>query len=516
MNIKKWVFIIAFILLMIAMVPWTDGYLVKHSYYALIKNLNAKNPNYHIEVLGYDRGWLDSTVQIAIEPSNKTAKAKNPSFEGILIDQIITHGPYVPDPVTGDWIMALAEINTEVSLPATLVSSFTKDSDKGDLYATTLVGFLGDLKSDISMPAYAASHIPGLVKLSWSGMTGHLETKIMHHQVKNIQGTLALGALSVQTNSGSIVLSPFSAQFNLTSQSVGLWQGTKNTSIPYVTISDLQGPRLIVKNINLDTVFSVGQDNLYNLQTKIAMNSLTTADFAVGPALLKLSATHVNYPLMIKSFYAAYASIDKLNEFVPLLIMPDTLVTETVELTTSAGKLSSTGQFYWPKSTPLPKLLDDVVKQAGYKVDLRASISLVNKALELLYPHVPVPVSSESSDAGLISKIENWGHEKKIPLDVSYQLKDIVLRKLPTPVFIATIDRYVLTKQLISPIAEEIKSAYTLVHPIPTKLAPIIPVVAAQPVLTDYEIMKNKLNDWIKQGLITQNNDDYVTTLIHQ
>jgi uncharacterized protein YdgA (DUF945 family) len=541
------IFIIVFILSLVAIIPLADGYLVKKNYLAFIKNFNSENHHLHVKVMEYSLGWLGSSVRLQIEPINALPTTKvNPALMKMTIDQHVTHGPYLHEQVTDSWTFSLAEVQSYISFPAQFTTLFVKQGDQSDLRADTLISFFGNSATHIIVPVYIAQNLSGISKVTWNGLVGDINVGVVDNHLHQIQANFVIGAVMLQSESGSLVTSEVNVAYDSAYQSIGLWSGKHKMQVPSVTMTDNNGQRLLINGLNLESIFGADKNNLYNSQLNVAMNNLTVSDLSVAPSSIKLAVNHLNAKAMIDLLHTLSAKKlqrEQVEIILPTLIMADTTLDEAVNLNTSVGRFHSQGQIYWPQNIELPKTVENVSTNVKFKLDIQVSVALVNKVIALIYgddqyqnvtivqPVAPAqsqPDMSQPSEEKMVAQIDGWAHDNKIPLDISYQLKDLVHRKLANAVFAKVMDGYVVKKDLTDAIANQLKSEYALLNPNlkdkiknldPSIVVAPLPVVTPPPApivhqeITPAGLMHKKINDLIKLGKIKQDNDEYIISI---
>lgn len=538
------------IIICIGVVPWVDGYLFKQNYLNLLKTLSSEN-NHIIKILDYRQGWLGSYAKLYIEPLNyKTADQTKPA-KGMIIEQTITHGPFLYDRINNQWEFARAEIQSDVSFPGALQTVLVNQTDQSDLHAITVVNLAGDYISQVQMPAFVLKNIPGLKNITWYGLGGILTAQVVNNRAKRLTGDFIIGALVIQINDAeSIRSNEITFQYDTDLQSLGIWNGRYDVGFLGVAINNVNGFDALVNGLNVTNAFGVDKNNFYNNSIRFSLNKLQVGDLLVNPSTVSLAVNHLNVQGLVgfinevsavKTAEVSQENLQKMSELFPSLLSPSSTINEVVKIETSAGRLESNGKVFWPEGHPLPKTAEEFMANVNFQINIRVSISLVNKVIELLYndhsvqekPTLQSVINSEvqstpsvPTEQSLIAHVDALSHDNQIALDVSFQLKDLIYRHLPLDVFVSNIDQYVLKKEMSSQVAEQLKSEYAVLNPkgklapppLLQKPKPVQPmsVPSVPPKNPSMEIAKQMLQNWIKQGLLVQEDGDYVTNIVRQ
>jgi uncharacterized protein YdgA (DUF945 family) len=553
MRTKIYMVVAILLLIGVGMIPWIDGYLFKQHYINFLNSLATEKQS-KIKVLEYHLGWLSSTARISMEPIDLNVElgGSTPAMQSQMnvtfLNQTIKHGPYVFDDAQGMWTFARAIIQSHITLPAIVKSIMTSQDSQADVRMNTVVTLSGNYLSQFSSAPFTVMPIlPG--KMIWQGMKGNINLFVSNNQVTQAAGHIDLGAVNAQFDTNAIVWSGMTYQYDMSAQNNGLWVGKQSIALPEFSMSKSGMVIIGVRGINLDFSSDIGTNKYYNVVMQASLNSLVTADISIGPSTLKLSLEHFNLKGMAdfirvsrgvsKTMLATHGQQrPEMAGFLPKAITPITVINESATIVTSSGKLGSTGQIFWPKNMALPTTLEDVIANAGMKMNLRISTTLVNRLIDTYYHHQQGDAASasektaqlsEPTEAGLLAQVDVWTSQNQIPLDVSFQIKDFIKRHLSQEVFAANVDPFVTRKEISAEIVDQLKQKYAVLHPEPTPPVPgaaataaITPTPPPPPVVTQVKQvspadgMRNIVAEWVKMGCLIQDEEDYVTTITYE
>ncbi len=522
---KRDLLLAVLILVFIAMIPWLDGYLVKTCYLAFIEKQNVTNPNFKINVIDYSMGWIGSSVVLHIEPVNTKQTTDKNTLSAFVttIEQEISHGPYLYDDFNKRWTFALAEIKSDVIFPSYFSSVMIKQSEYSDLHAETLVGFLGSSTSHVAMPIFNFKPMPGMPKMIWNGMNGEITLAVDDNLIQKIKANFTIRAVKIEGAIG-LATSDATATYDLSYQPVGLWNGEYHITIPNILISDATGPRATFKDIHIDKKFGTNNKNLYGINARLSLGNSLISDLFVNSLLVNFSIDNLTVKSILNLLHTPPKNTAEFNLSIPTLISATTVLNGNIALNTSLGNLRVTGQAFWPKEIPLPNTVNTIETHYNAKLDARVPVVLINKLIELLYGArsqgstsiSAAQIIAQPSEQVILNQIDVWKDQHWIALDISIQLEDLVKRKLASDVFARNIDRYVLMKELSENIATQLKAEYQALYSNLQNPPSSTPVPVAQQASNPADMVHKKIDEWIKQGVIKQDGDSYVLSIIRK
>jgi uncharacterized protein YdgA (DUF945 family) len=544
MRIKLIMAIVLVVVVMIGvgMIPWYDGYLVKQNYLSLLKALSVKNQT-QIKVISYHRGWLTSDVKLEIESSFIQAmnSEDNPAGQIVrsnpmIIEQHIKHGPLVFDDAENAWTLKQANIQSRFTLPVSMKLFLKNKTQSPDIQMNTNLSFFGAYHSNFESAPFTIVIIPGLMEINWQGWKGTIVTYLQNNQIKQTTGNMTIGDMSAKSSFGSYQMRAASYQYDLMREPTGWWSGKQSMSLPNISITDAQGIVSNMTNLNISFLSRIAPNNLYHAEMTYSLQGFTSSDFSVNPSSLTLIFDNFNEKAMMDLLRTTTAvgkmammhdARPQMYAFSSVAITPESVINGKINFTSNVGKLTSSGQIYWPKNFPLPKDTNELIAGASAKVEVHVSMSLVNYFIDKFYQNNSVDNSAsieatQPTENGLLAQIDVWTKSNEIPLDVSFQLKDLVARHLPASVFATNIATFVTKKEISQSIADQMKARYALLYPDPKKtpappmLIPVVQAPVAPVVISPAEKMKNSVAEWVKQGYLTINNDEYVTTITRE
>ncbi|EKD74181.1 MAG: hypothetical protein ACD_45C00049G0004 [uncultured bacterium] len=504
MDRKQYVigFWVLLVLILLVMLPWIDGLIFKRDYFNFITLLNA-NKRVNIKVLEYHQGYIASDAKISVSP------LIHPSPENsFLLEQHISHGPWVKDHRNNRRTFALAFIQNKVHAPSMEALLLTKDTSVAEM--NTLVTLNGHYLSQIKTPVFV---LP-IGNISWQGLTGNMDFYVVGSRIKQITTDLTIGAISAHLGEHSLITQDAHMHYVLQPDVRGLFSGSSDFVIPLVTLNQ-QNNTFFLKNARLTNAFQVVDTNFYQNHLQFSLEQLSIPDFLINPSTLDISFDNISAEGLLRIIKATHemplANYEQYGALVPGLITLATVIKEDVMLNTSYGSLLLNGQINWPFAV---NTWNDVMQGAKGTLNIRVSVSLVNQLLKWIPAHSLKDGASAHQDSlvspekKLLEQIDTWSTENKLDLSVGLQIKDVIQLNLPPDLFARKIDQFVQLKEIPADIAAQIKNQYALAKKPPVQTAKL-PQPPANP-------MQETWDRWIKQGLIKQDKDNYVTLITYE
>lgn len=448
--------IVLLILVAIVITPLIDGMLFKSNYYHFIQALET-DKRVKISILEYHEGWMSSDAKLSIMPtvdlmpglpnSTPTGSYITPT---IILDQHIVHGPFVRDPFTHGYALGLASINSNMHLPATVEAVLlgNQANQNGVISINGLATLGGDYLNQINTPVFNIN-VPSVGSIVWQGLNGYMNFHMEDKHIQNIKSDMTIGAINAHSVVGSFITENANVKSDMTLDKTGLWNGSYAFTAPNISVSS-ENDIYSVKNVSFTTQFGVTATNLYATKLQILLDQLSSPQFSINQqSHINLSIENLNADALVNVITQARQDqsmtpeqTQKFEALLPTLISTTTLIKHDTAINTSWGRLIESSQASWPVAV---KTIDDLMKNVSAKADVRISISLVNKLIE---------IAAQQETPGA--------------------------QRATTP--------------NSSPTSETQQSA----APVPVSPA---------------DTMKQELADLIKKGFITQDKDDYVTSI---
>jgi len=505
----------AAVLIILATAPFINGYFFKRYYLGLLTNISDTS-QIKITVQDYKLGWFSSHAKLYVEPKANTAS-------GLTLLENISHGPIVYNSTLHRWSIAQALIENHMFLPEPANTLLLGANNQGFLHINTLAKFNGNFLNIISMPVINMQ-IPGAGKLSWQGLQGNTVLYTDNHVVNRVTSDVKMGALSVESMFGNLaMMQNTTVKYDINRAPIGLWNGSYVFSMPDFSYNSSDQKSFSVKNIAINNMFDLSQEKFYNSKLVFSMGKLILPDYDLDSVNLKLNVNNLNAQGLINFYNRApelpqgrnltAAQIDEYKNLFMQILDPTTMLTENIEMTTSLGNVSSNGKFYF--SAPF-STFDEAQKAASFQLNIRASVDSVNKWIELMTPRHDPEAPVETSPVAAVTPpdldqdIDGLINQNQISMKSAFGLKDLVKRRLSLKDFSYNLDQMVIRQDISKNSATQLKTNYAALANAQTSLPP------PKPKLTPLEQMKKQVSDWVSQGYIKQENNDYVTTITRE
>lgn len=506
------VFLFLFLLL-IALIPWMDGFYFKRHYLHLIDNFNRlENTNVKIQVIDYRVGWLQSTAKLQL------ALVSQSQFPlDVTVNQTIHHGPIVKDKINNQATFAFAAMDNYLHFPEQIEKFLLgNQTNKGVLEIVSVAYFNGDYFNKITTPIFALQ-MPGFGKMTWEGLKGDFNFKIDNDMIQKMDNSFTCGILTAESEESSPIslmrlkVQPITSNTSAVREQVGLWSGHSEVIIPAITLNKVDQLLFSLENLNVNYNIAIDSNN-YSLSEKIALQKLEIPNTdipTISPANFTLSVNNLNAPALVELIkFVRSEPLDdilkdpaKKQQYASLIIkiiQANTTINGDIAITTGSGNIIASGKINWPT---VPNNEEHLFLNAQAKINLKISTSL----LDILVGKFLVPPATPAANTRVNStptpqekfnrQVAQLAHQGKLPLSVAMQIIDMQDKQLSSEAFHTKLNQLGLAPDLIATIDQ----AYAQVKVEQVYLPPIQPA----------DIKKSTIESWVSQGYIIPDNNDY-------
>ncbi len=339
---RKLIYLIVIVAIIIAAAPFIDGYLFKNSFYqqvGLLQNELAKENNTadktEIKIDNYQMGWLQSTADLSI-----TTIKQRPNRPTVPITfhvkSIIHHGPLV-------WFdssprLAAASIDTSVFLPEFL-SMIIKTDESGFLQIHTLASLSGNKWTYIY--TVAPKSLEGLV--TWGGLKGDSKIVIANSLIEKLNNTLTFGKLNanfVMYNLPNVSVDAMQFSNSAERQSPNAMTGVGTASIPKITAKWQDGRTFDLTDLTVKADYSM-KDKIYQYHSETFIQTINfPATFPVQYISLAkhvFSLNDINLGYIFDNYKNWNNQEPNPDEVIVKLFTPNSKISSNLSLTTELG-----------------------------------------------------------------------------------------------------------------------------------------------------------------------------------
>lgn len=520
---KKLIYFVFLLVVVLALTPWITGFYFKREFFNLV-NIANQNNRIKISVVNYEHGWLSSTTKIHIAENLKQQPIE------LSFDEHITHGPVIYDQAKHTFVIAMAMIETNLHLPAAIEAKlFNNTAASSAVHLNTLVTFDGQWKNQIATPPISLK-MPDQ-SLSWEGLTGNYDVFIHQNRVNSIHSQISVGAISANKSSPTnmdLNISPFSLSYDGIRHTLGVWIGAFKFSMMNFKFNNGNGNQIQINDLIINTKNSLSADKLYDVTQQLSIHKLEmpmSPITLISPIIISLGASHFNIDgvIALSQFVNKMQSTDSSNadfkaQFISLvgkIITPTTSLQSDVSLSTPLGNLIING--HASNFTVGANTIEDITKNTQATMKIRVAMPLAYKLAELYFkmqapssnnpltsPNVtPInqPTEQMSMDA-FNDHIADLMKQGKLSLTNSIEIMTLSNQNLTLEQFTDKITALKLSPETISTLTETYAK---LLNKQQAKQAATLPSDISNP--------QDLIANWIKQGYITQNNNDFETSI---
>lgn len=544
---KVIILFIALIIIVLGVGPWITGHYFKKNYLDLIANYNQNNSGtFKITVLDYSAGWMSSRVILQLTP----VKNNITGMTFINIEENISHGPLVFGQGKTLPTIAAASILSTVRLPDQINALlFGKGRPEGLASIHSLAYFDGNCVNHIQMLPVNTS-ILGMANLDWQGLNGVITFKVntKTNQISQLNSDLTIENLSLKLNDAlgmgqntEFVLQSLVLKTDTALPSIDISSGGSQLTISGASWKNSTGLQFGLNNLVVQGSSQMNADNMVNFSNTLSIQKIEVPHYVI-PVI-----SAINYNLLVNNINAkelnAFIKLmqpgsnnDKQLEMqIPRIITATTNVKFDTGFNTPLGIFVFKGLAFWPAKVALPTTADEMRVNANAKADVRISIPLAKVLTEQainqwsntmegkITSGQPTMTPAETKTMSLADKSKDVLKEQlasllqsgSISLNAAIEVMSLYDQHPSLAAFKAELQKVELTPVIQAQLNQLYAQLYAAntqpaLPPAPT---PDNQQVAQQAAASS---LKNQIDEWIKQGYVTQDNNDYVTTIIYE
>lgn len=545
--------VILLLFIIIGLCPWITGYYFRQNYLNLIAHYNLQHES-KLTVTSYQYGWFSSQVVLKFNPFSPGPTQSNEIAEtsAITLEQNITHGPFVQDKIHHTYTLAIASLHTTVHFsPKIETIIFSQPKPGGIASIESITHFNNEWINRINVIPMTLSFI-GMDKTTWQGLEGTVSFKTDADLIRQLKSHFVFGELKITLEdpeqNTEFSLQSITHDTDSQHQPMGLWTGHSEIVIPAATLKTNSTLQFSMANLSFSGATNI-TDNMFHVASSLAIDNLNMPSQmipVIAPLNYKLSINNLNAMELnhfITALQAARAS-DLANEkltiyqtVLPRIITPTTHLNLDFYTNTSLGALTAKGMAAWPANVALPNTLDELMKNANGKIDIRIAIPLANAIIDETIDEVTTRVVQkmpETPSAASITtnkpvdttketfknKLTALMQSGALPLAAAIQLMSLYDEHATPETFASSIKQLNLTTPGME--AELIQLYTQLANTPPASTLPTIPTSVQTPTSQNQirqelsASVKSQVEQLIQQGYLIKDNNDYIASIIYE
>ncbi|MDR3477544.1 MAG: DUF945 family protein [Gammaproteobacteria bacterium] len=386
------VFILVIVLFCVAMVPRENGYLLRKNYLGFVNKLNQQQGIYHIDVLSYRLGWFSSNVKLHLTMKNPQSKDS-----GFLIDQHISHGPYVYDSRQG-WMHLFVMIKTDAKMDDQL-TALIKLQNPLVFHLLTKVTLHNEVSThyEIDPLIYESTD----VKLAIQKTDGMISIK----PKQPIQFDIDAKDVSLSSKDIRINLTDFSLHHAENCQN-SQCTVTRKFAIPSMAIEANQ-TNFVVTDTYLVYSSSTNADNKNTYKIDLGLAKIVNAKTQFGPFVMNFEINNLDGVALNKVITNSSSNkstspfLTRLIANLPQLLTKDFTMTDDALFTMPGGNVAIHGKLLWPVNVPLPQDLSAIKQNINAGVSLHIDTDVVNQIMPKIAEHLDATIAAQQAKASL-------------------------------------------------------------------------------------------------------------------
>lgn len=515
-----------------ALLPWVDGVLFEQQYHSTIAALN-KGGEVSIQILAYQRNWLHSHAKIQVQITDPDLKIfsntanLDPSKLNFTIDQAISHGPIVVTHYPRfNFRLALAGIQN--------VTMFTGTSHP-ILQDEDIVTLTGNYYQYFNVPAFQYTSSDNMHFQFLNGISGNLH---YYPSEKRISGNINLINFDADDNDVFISMPNGSMHFDQYKSPSDLWIGGLSILLEKIEGHDNTNGAFAINGIDFEADTAESKGKINDIR-KLDIDRMDFANQPIGPFHFVLSATALDAEA-IKDMLATYRKITlegekyesqlsyKISSMLPLVFAPGAAINlNTFQLKTPIGQLTMQGEINWPQtSMSLPSTVEELISASNAKGNLRISKALSDKVVSIaadlpyfrsITPEMRRTLINMQTDVQLISQqnflmISYFAEQGLVTDEAAEQLINLQKDDVSLDVYANEVRDLLLKKEVMLAASYLLRWKYAIVRFDEDALDQAALLVQQ----SFSQQLREQLAEWIKEGFVKEDKEDYVVVLDKQ
>lgn len=543
---KAWIAIAIVLAAIIVLVcPGIVGMYFQHTYQRIIADENA-NENVDIHILQYKRHWFSADATISLDVIHpdffKVVHALGIPYDDIphqyIFVQHIQHGPLMYHMVDGvASLVGLAAIQNRMLLTPDvkrlLAHLHVIDPNRFIAKNIDFVALNGSLLKHITLNKVQIISQTSPIQIKQK----ELDTYVWYNPIKQtIEGELNLTGLNVSDPVNSLKIPEVKLQWNLKQTPAQLWLGNVSLWVSDFIWDENTANLFSIKGFAVSGESSE-KNGLMDGTKTIDIERIKTSMQDMGPIHLQFSVEKLNANALA-TLVDAYQEImvrgelyqsqlqTKMYSLLPNVFNTQSqLILNGLTIETPEGQLHMTGEMHWTiDEASMPDDLMELLQAANAKIDLRVTKALTEKAIDIasqlpFFNSVGPSLSevywdirqqlyfSQRQNAFLLAGLVD---HNLIPENSALDLLLLQKRMTPYVQYANVVKSLFLQKEITRETTYLLDWQYQQVDTPAEQLENLV-ANNQNAVLKD---MHNQLQDWLKQGYIEEDHQDYVASIV--
>lgn len=416
------------VILLLIFGPFAAGIYFKKNYQNILSFYNSQK-NIHVDVIDYQRGWMNSDVTLAVQIDTTELRgllnlinipvSELPSTYKLIVKQHVQHGPIIYSHFNNlSTLFALAAIKSEIRLPPE-ISSLLALIGMPDLILKSdedLVTLTGKFCNHF---AISKIHIHDPINQVNANLNDLISDLCISPKQKNIIGDLVLLDFSIEDPINSIDIKKINVHLDQYQDEYGLWIGNNSIQIPEIVMRESGKKSISINNINFAGQ-SHEESGITAGKRTLDIHQIEFGNKILGPITLELSADLLNAKT-IHDLLNIYENIaakgedyqgqfrQQISMTLPNLLNPGTYFKlDKFAMNMQNGKVHMNGLIIWPKEDFfIPDDLHDFVVSAHAQLEVSISKNLMNDIIAIIASRPNIIQQVSEPDKNMLSEVRS-------------------------------------------------------------------------------------------------------------
>ena len=536
-NKFAWMAILIVIVALVFVVsPVITGFYLERKYQQIL-DVYRDNKQVAIQLSEYKRGWFHSEAVLSIKLLDLSwgNMLDDDIPKEYVIDQYIQHGPFIYYYRAGlPSVFGLGAIHNTLHFTPEIKDFFARYHLNSHLLQVNddFIAFNGNFYKHMQFSTLQAVYPNSDIQITVNG----LESEIwLTASQERFSGTIQLKGITIADDQVSISIPHVELQFDQHQDAHNFWLGKNTLVIPEVTWAEVGKTALGVYGVNFNGYLEE-KSGMLNGSRQFDVTKVTIDDSQAGPFHLQLTVNNLNAQAVL-DMINAYREISQRGELyqsqlqqrltmmVPSVInQGSTLKLDSLDITTPEGMLQMRGELAWDlNKESIPDNVSELIQVANAQLDLRISKTLIDKWIDFAsnfsYFNQPTPALQQTYKEARQDIYQAMQQNTNMIVELSREqlltdkdaLELLILQKkmISLDEYNKVIRKLLLEKSISLETSHMLSYLYAQVKN---------PAIMVANLINDnsqktQDNMHAQITNWLKNGYIKQENNDYVISL---
>lgn len=393
---RKLIGIIVVLVLVLTIMPWVLGLWFEHNYHNLVSLYNSQG-DMQVTVEKYQRGWWHSSARLHVKLINPKVRQffidsdiDNPQLE-LIVDESIDHGPIFYNRKSASHaFFGVAYVRNRVAIPQDIQSVLSPDQPL-QVSDDDVFTFTGSYHTHFTMSGF---HLDFIKNEIYAECNQGIEANIqVNYRQKTFGGEFNIPDFKVSSDDGAISFSQAKIQFDQYQAKSGLWMGNVSSTFPEITMQDSNGDQSRIIGLEFNGTANESAGVVSGLRS-VKIDKIYYSDQWVGPFSVKVSASKLDAKAIVNlieeyrkimyrgELYQSQLQLKMTSMLPSIFIKNSEIKIDRFNYASSDGAIEMNGYAKWPNNEENVQDISEFLQDSNAQLKLRISITLAKKLID--------------------------------------------------------------------------------------------------------------------------------------